>query len=296
MWRGKFRCDRLLVETDSPFLAPQPHRGRRNEPAYVAEVARTIGNVRNLPADEVAEATSANFRRFFGLAAIGKSHWGSSWRGVISLLTAKEIFDLVRDDLVKVEQELDAPERLGHRAGGGDFQLPAGRRRQAAASGAAAAFGGLRGIPGRQRDSAGRGRGADPQRHADSRRRDRWREHAPRAAVGEFPLGQSPQRAGGRLAVHAVVSDGAYRAQFQDSGRSDRTHAKHGGRRTGAAGQAWAHGFDRTGRRGTRGAQDGLLVRRMRAAGRRAGQSGRCRRAGPGRLRAFRGTGVSAGG
>ena len=57
--------DRLLVETDSPFLAPQPHRGRRNEPAYVAEVARTIGNVRNLPADEVARATSENFRRLF---------------------------------------------------------------------------------------------------------------------------------------------------------------------------------------------------------------------------------------
>jgi TatD DNase family protein len=59
--------DRLLVETDSPFLAPQPFRGRRNEPAHVAEVARTIGNVRDLPADEVAEITSANFRQFFGL-------------------------------------------------------------------------------------------------------------------------------------------------------------------------------------------------------------------------------------
>jgi TatD DNase family protein len=59
--------DRLLVETDSPFLAPQPHRGRRNEPAYVAEVARSIGNMRNLPADEVARATSENFRRLFGL-------------------------------------------------------------------------------------------------------------------------------------------------------------------------------------------------------------------------------------
>ncbi len=58
----------LLLETDSPFLAPQPHRGRRNEPSYVAEVARTIGNVRDLPADEVASATSENFRRFFGLA------------------------------------------------------------------------------------------------------------------------------------------------------------------------------------------------------------------------------------
>jgi TatD DNase family protein len=59
--------DRLLVETDSPFLAPQPYRGRRNEPANVAEVARSIGNVRNLPADEVARATSENFRRLFGL-------------------------------------------------------------------------------------------------------------------------------------------------------------------------------------------------------------------------------------
>jgi TatD DNase family protein len=59
--------DRLLIETDSPFLAPPPHRGRRNEPAYVAEVARTIGNVRDLPATEVAEVTSGTFRRFFGL-------------------------------------------------------------------------------------------------------------------------------------------------------------------------------------------------------------------------------------
>lgn len=63
--------DRLLVETDSPFLAPQPYRGRRNEPAYVAEVARTLGNVRDLPANRVAEITSANFRRFFGLDRSG---------------------------------------------------------------------------------------------------------------------------------------------------------------------------------------------------------------------------------
>jgi len=59
--------DRLLVETDSPFLAPLPHRGKRNEPAYVAEVARTIANVRNLAADEVARAAAENFRKFFGL-------------------------------------------------------------------------------------------------------------------------------------------------------------------------------------------------------------------------------------
>ncbi len=57
--------DRLLIETDAPFLAPQPHRGRRNEPAYVAEVARTLANVRDLAPDEVAAVTAANFRRFF---------------------------------------------------------------------------------------------------------------------------------------------------------------------------------------------------------------------------------------
>ena len=60
--------NRLLVETDSPFLAPVPYRGKRNEPAYVAEVARSIANVRNLAAEEVARATAENFRRFFGLA------------------------------------------------------------------------------------------------------------------------------------------------------------------------------------------------------------------------------------
>jgi len=61
----------LLVETDSPFLAPQPYRGKRNEPAYVAEVARTLANVRNLAADEIAGITSANFRRFFRLGQSG---------------------------------------------------------------------------------------------------------------------------------------------------------------------------------------------------------------------------------
>ncbi len=59
--------DRLLIETDSPYLAPQPHRGKRNEPAFVAEVARTLANVRDLPVHEVAEATAENFRRLFGL-------------------------------------------------------------------------------------------------------------------------------------------------------------------------------------------------------------------------------------
>jgi TatD DNase family protein len=59
--------DRILIETDSPFLAPQPYRGKRNEPAYVAEVARTLANVRSLSPEELAASTAANFRRFFHL-------------------------------------------------------------------------------------------------------------------------------------------------------------------------------------------------------------------------------------
>src|SRR6266576_3731583 len=59
--------DRILIETDSPFLAPQPYRGKRNEPAYVAEVAKTLATVRNLSTDEIATATSENFRRLFRL-------------------------------------------------------------------------------------------------------------------------------------------------------------------------------------------------------------------------------------
>jgi len=60
----------ILIETDSPFLAPQPFRGRRNEPAFVAEVARTLAPVRNLAPHEVGAATAANFRGFFGLSEI----------------------------------------------------------------------------------------------------------------------------------------------------------------------------------------------------------------------------------
>ncbi len=64
----------LLLETDAPFLAPQPFRGRRNEPAFVAEVARTLAPVRNLPAHELAAATAANFRRLFGLQGTASRH------------------------------------------------------------------------------------------------------------------------------------------------------------------------------------------------------------------------------
>jgi TatD DNase family protein len=59
--------DRMLIETDSPFLAPIPHRGKRNEPAFVVEVARKIAELRHLSPEEVGLQTAENFRRFFSL-------------------------------------------------------------------------------------------------------------------------------------------------------------------------------------------------------------------------------------
>jgi TatD DNase family protein len=57
--------DRLLIETDSPYLAPVPYRGKVNNPSYVPHVARQIAEVRGLAVEQVAEATSANFDRLF---------------------------------------------------------------------------------------------------------------------------------------------------------------------------------------------------------------------------------------
>ncbi len=57
--------DRLLVETDAPYLAPVPHRGRRNEPAYVAETAKVLAAVKDVSPEKMAEVTTANFHRLF---------------------------------------------------------------------------------------------------------------------------------------------------------------------------------------------------------------------------------------
>jgi TatD DNase family protein len=60
--------DRLLVETDAPYLAPAPYRGKRNEPAYVEEVAKHIAKVRSVGLDEVARQTTENAANLFRLS------------------------------------------------------------------------------------------------------------------------------------------------------------------------------------------------------------------------------------
>jgi TatD DNase family protein len=59
--------DRMFIETDSPYLAPVPHRGKRNEPAFVTEVARQVGELRGIAREEIARQTTENFYRFFAL-------------------------------------------------------------------------------------------------------------------------------------------------------------------------------------------------------------------------------------
>jgi TatD DNase family protein len=60
--------DRLLVESDCPYLAPVPHRGKRNEPAFVKDTLSVLAEVKGLPPRDVERATDENFRRFFDLA------------------------------------------------------------------------------------------------------------------------------------------------------------------------------------------------------------------------------------
>jgi TatD DNase family protein len=57
--------DRILIETDCPYLAPVPHRGKRNEPAFVADTARFIANIRGVPVEQLEEETFENLCRLF---------------------------------------------------------------------------------------------------------------------------------------------------------------------------------------------------------------------------------------
>ena len=61
--------DRLLIETDSPYLAPAPYRGKTNQPAYVPFVARQVAALKQLPVEQIAAATSLNFNHLFGLGS-----------------------------------------------------------------------------------------------------------------------------------------------------------------------------------------------------------------------------------
>jgi TatD DNase family protein len=63
--------DRILLETDCPYLAPQPYRGKRNEPAYVVAVAETLAQLHGLPLADVARITSESARRLFRLRDAG---------------------------------------------------------------------------------------------------------------------------------------------------------------------------------------------------------------------------------
>lgn len=65
---ARIPADRILVETDAPFLAPVPMRGKTCEPAFVAHTARFLAQLRGVREEELAETTSANFRRLFGKA------------------------------------------------------------------------------------------------------------------------------------------------------------------------------------------------------------------------------------
>ena len=65
--------DRMLIETDCPYLAPVPHRGKRNEPAFVKEVAWQLGELRGLSTEDIGHQTAQNFYNFFKLAEITES-------------------------------------------------------------------------------------------------------------------------------------------------------------------------------------------------------------------------------
>jgi TatD DNase family protein len=64
---SRIPLDRILIETDCPYLAPVPHRGKRNEPAFVTDTARLVAQLRGISLDELAACTSANFHSLFAV-------------------------------------------------------------------------------------------------------------------------------------------------------------------------------------------------------------------------------------
>jgi TatD DNase family protein len=74
---------RLLLETDSPYLPPVPFRGQRNEPAYVIHTAKAVAEIRDVPLEQLARETTANFERFFRIAGPPKNVVESQPSGAI---------------------------------------------------------------------------------------------------------------------------------------------------------------------------------------------------------------------
>jgi len=69
---ARIPLDRMLLETDSPFLAPVPHRGKANYPAYVRHVAEFIAELRNEPLEKIAQQTTKNFQTLFNISSPNK--------------------------------------------------------------------------------------------------------------------------------------------------------------------------------------------------------------------------------
>jgi TatD DNase family protein len=63
----KVSLDHVMLETDAPYLAPQPHRSKRNEPAFVPLIAGVLAEIKGLPVEEVARVTTENAQRLFRL-------------------------------------------------------------------------------------------------------------------------------------------------------------------------------------------------------------------------------------